>query len=170
MIGRVEAIHITRAAGGPMEALDEVEALVGRGLAGDRYLLGTGFYSDRPRPDGGREVTLIEAEVLKALAAEHGIAFAAADSRRNLTTRGLRLPELIGRRFAIGAVVCEGVDHCPPCQHLVDVTGQPVLRPLVGRSGIRARIVVGGRIHVGDTITVVEEPLRAIEPVIVQPV
>jgi MOSC domain-containing protein YiiM len=160
MIGHVEAIHITRAAGGPMEVLDEVEALVGRGLAGDRYLLGTGFYSDLPRPDGGREVTLIESEVLEAVAAELGIAFGAADSRRNLSTRGLRLPDLIGQRFAVGAVVCEGVDHCPPCQHLVDVTGQPVLKPLVDRSGIRARIVVGGWIRVGDTITAVEEPAR----------
>src|SRR5579859_5325776 len=109
MIGSVEAIHITQVAGAPMEALDEVEALVGSGLAGDRYLLGTGFYSARSRPDGGREMTLIEAEVLDALPAEHGIRFTAADSRRNLTTRGVRLPDLVGRRFAIGAVVCEGV-------------------------------------------------------------
>jgi MOSC domain-containing protein YiiM len=160
MIGRVEAIHITHAAGAPMEALEEVEALVGSGLAGDRYLLGTGFYSARPRPDGGRELTLIEAEVLATLAAEYDIPLTAADSRRNLTTRGLRLPNLIGRRFAIGAIVCEGVDHCPPCQHLVDVTGRAVLAPLVGRGGIRARIVVGGWLHVGDTITVFEESPR----------
>src|SRR5258708_3955085 len=142
MFGHVEAIHITPVAGAPMEALDEVDALVGSGLAGDRYLLGTGFYSAPLRPDGGRQMTLIEAEGLAALAAEHGIPFAAADSRRNLTTRRVRLPELVGRHFAIGAVVCEGVDHCPPCQHLVDVPGRSVLPPLVGRGGIRAKIVV----------------------------
>jgi len=163
MNGRVEAIHITQAAGAPMEALEAVEALVGGGLAGDRYLLGTGFYSAQPRADGGRELTLIEVEVLEALAAEHGIRLTAADSRRNLTTRGLRLPELIGRRFTVGAIVCEGVDHCPPCQHLVNVTGRPLLAPLVGRSGIRARIVIGGWLRVGDAITVVDgdEPLGA---------
>jgi MOSC domain-containing protein YiiM len=152
MTGRVEAIHISPAAGAPMVAVAAVEAIAGRGLAGDRYQAGAGYYSARPRADGGRELTLIEAETLAALADEHGIALPAGASRRNLTTRGIRLTELIGRRFTIGAVVCEGVDHCPPCQHLVEVTGRPVLAPLVGRGGIRARIVAGGRLRVGDLI------------------
>ena len=134
MLGRVEAIHISQAAGAPMEANDAVEAIAGGGLAGDRYQTGAGFYSARPRADGGREVTLIEAEALAALAAEHGITLTAADSRPNLTTRGVRLTGLIGRRFRIGEVVCEGIDDCPPCQHLVEVTGRPVLAPLVGQA------------------------------------
>lgn len=138
-----------------MEAVQAVQAIAGSGLDGDRYQTDTGFYSARPRADGGRHLTLIEAEVLATLADQHGITLTAAESRRNLTTRGIRLAELIGQRFSIGAVVCEAVDHCPPCQHLVEVTGQPVLEPLVGRGGIRARIVIGGRVNVGDAITVI---------------
>jgi hypothetical protein len=152
MMGLVEAIHICRAAGAAMEARETAEALADSGLAGDRYQTGAGFYSARPRADGGRQVTLIEAEALEALANEQGLTLPVAASRRNLTTRGIRLIELIGHRFTIGTVVCEAVDHCPPCQHLVDVTGQPVLEPLVGRGGIRARILVGGPIRVGDSI------------------
>jgi MOSC domain-containing protein YiiM len=140
-----------------MQAVATVTAMAGSGLAGDRYQTGAGFYSARPRDDGGREVTLIEAEVLAALAAEHGITLTPAQSRRNLTTRGIRLPDLIGRRFTIGEVVCEGVDHCPPCQHLVEVTGRPVLEPLVGRGGIRARIVAGGVLRAGDPIALLAE-------------
>jgi MOSC domain-containing protein YiiM len=150
--GRVAAIYRCASAGAPMEALREATAVAGAGLEGDRYAAGTGFYSPRPRPDGGREVTLIEAETLDALRAETGINLDPSESRRNITTRGIRLADLIGRRFTLGEALCEGVDRCPPCQHLVDVTGKAVLEPLVDRGGIRARIVRGGTIAVGAAI------------------
>ena len=57
--GRVVAIHIAPQAAAPMVSVAEVRAVAGRGLDGDRYFLGTGFYSSRPS-HGGREVTLIE--------------------------------------------------------------------------------------------------------------
>ena len=151
-VGRVEAIFRCAAAGAPMEALREANVVAGLGLEGDRYAAGTGFYSARPRPDGGRELTLIEAETLDALRAETGVGLDPSESRRNITTRGIRLEDLIGQRFTIGEALCEGVDHCPPCQHLVDVTGKAVLAPLVGRGGVRARIVRGGAIAVGAAI------------------
>jgi MOSC domain-containing protein YiiM len=151
-VGRVEEIHIATVAGAAMIAVDAIEALTDSGLAGDRYQIGTGFYSPKPRPDGGRQVTLIEAETLAALASENDIQFTGAECRRNLVTRGIRLVGLLGHRFTIGAVICEGIDHCPPCEHLVQVTGKPVLKPLVDRGGIRARIVEGGLLRVGDTI------------------
>jgi MOSC domain-containing protein YiiM len=156
--GHVEAIHRCSSAGAPMEALRQAIAIAGVGLAGDRYAEGTGFYTPRPRTDGGRELTLIEAETLDALRAETGIGLDPSESRRNITTRGLRLEALIGRRFTIGDALCEGVDYCPPCQHLVDVTGKAVLEPLVGRGGIRARIVRGGDIAVGAAIEPTGEP------------
>jgi MOSC domain-containing protein YiiM len=140
-----------------MQSLPEVEAVVGAGLAGDRYLAGIGFYSDRPTEPGAREVTLIEAEVLDWLAAEHHIELTIAEHRRNITTRGVRLDDLLGRRFRVGRVLLEGVKDCPPCEHLVALVDKPVLRPLVGRGGLRARILVGGTIRQGDSI--VEESL-----------
>ena len=156
--GRVEAIYRCPSAGAPMEALREANAVAGVGLEGDRYADGTGFYSPRPRTDGGRELTLIDAETFDALRAETGISLDPSESRRNITTRGIRLEDLIGRRFAIGEALCEGVDHCPPCQHLVDVTGKAVLEPLVGRGGVRARIVRGGVIAIGAAIQLVDDP------------
>lgn len=153
-MGRLEAIHIAAAASGPMQPLSEVEAITGRGLAHDRYAEGVGWYSARPTAPGAREVTLFEAEVLDQLRAEHGVIFEAAEHRRNLTTRGVRLGELIGRRFQVGAVLLEGVRDCPPCEHLEQVTSKPVLAPLVGHGGLRARVVEGGTIRVGDHIAV----------------
>lgn len=151
-MGKVEAICITGAGSGPMQPLTEVEAIAGVGLRGDRYADGRGFYSPRPTDPGAREVTLIEAEVLDALEAEHGIELSANEHRRNLTVRGIQLSELLGERFTVGGVVLEGIRDCPPCEHLVQLTGKAVLDPLVNRGGLRARIVVGGTVRVGDAI------------------
>ncbi len=160
-MAHVEAIHIAPSAGSPMQAMPEVEAVAGVGLAGDRYSTRLGFYSARPTDPGAREVTLFEAEVLDQLRAERGIVLNVSEHRRNLTTRGVRLDGLLGRRFQVGDVVLEGVKDCPPCEHLEQLLGKPVLQPLVNRGGLRARVVEGGTIHVGDAIaqqTVVVQP------------
>jgi len=68
VVGRVVAIHVTDSAGQPMRRLDEVVALPGRGLAGDRYAEGVGFYSQRELPGGARELTLFEVETAHSTA------------------------------------------------------------------------------------------------------
>jgi MOSC domain-containing protein YiiM len=151
-MGHVEAIHVARGAGTPMQPLSEAEATAGVGLAGDRYAVGVGFYSARPTDPGAREVTLFEAEVLDQLRADHGIVLTVAEHRRNLTTRGVRLSGLLGRRFRVGEVLLEGVKDCPPCEHLEQLVEKAVLQPLVGRGGLRARVLEGGTIRVGDPI------------------
>ena len=151
-MGEVVAIHIAQEAGAPMVSLDAAQALAGEGLAGDRYQVGSGFYSGIPTDPGARDLTLIEEESLAAVLAESGIALAPDEHRRNVTTRGISLEPLLGKRFRIGEAVCEGVRLCPPCNHLENVTGKVVLKPLIHRGGIRARIVDGGWIRTGDSI------------------
>jgi MOSC domain-containing protein YiiM len=148
--GVVEAIHVTAAGGDPMTSLERVRAIAGVGLEGDRYAIGTGHYSGDPKVD--RDVTLIEAEEIEALADRAGIWLAPGATRRNVTTRGIRLNELVGRRFRIGGVVCEGTRLCEPCQYLTDLLGQPVLNHLVHRAGLRARILTDGEIAVGSEV------------------
>jgi MOSC domain-containing protein YiiM len=137
-----------------MQRVDEIRAIPNVGLSGDRYALGTGFYSQRPTDPGAREVTLIEAEVLDLLQQEHKLTLQPTEHRRNLTVRGVQLAELIGQQFAIGEVVLEGVRDCPPCEHLQQLTGKPVIKPLTHSGGLRARILTGGTLRVGDSITV----------------
>jgi MOSC domain-containing protein YiiM len=132
-----------------MQSLDEVEAVAGVGLAGDRYSNGTGTYYSPEKP--GQEITLIEAETLDRLAAE-GIALAPGDSRRNVVTRGIRLGDLLHKRFAIGTVELVGIRDCPPCNHLEALTERGVRAALEGAGGLRTDIVVSGRFAVGDTI------------------
>jgi MOSC domain-containing protein YiiM len=160
----IEAICIASAANADMQSLVAAAAIAGAGLAGDRYLEGTGFYSARPTDPGAREVTLFEAETLDWLRSEHGIELSSAEHRRNLTTRGIRLDDLLGRQFRVGDVLLEGVKDCPPCDHLEGIVGKPVLKPLVNRGGLRARVVEGGTIRVGDSIAAVDSvatPLAA---------
>ena len=148
MSGSVEQIHIADVTGGPVRALDAVDAVAGLGLAGDR----------NHRLDGenkpGRDLTLIEAEEVEALARDHGLQLAPGESRRNITTRGIRLTELVGKEFRVGEVLVRGVKLCEPCEYLQGLVGKPILKPLTRRAGIRADILSSGRIAVGDAITV----------------
>lgn len=153
-MGQLEAICIAPSGSADMQTLTEIEAIAGVGLRGDRYATGTGFYSPRPTDPGAREVTLIEAETLDALQTEHGLELSVTQHRRNLTVRGVQLGELLGHRFSVGEVVLEGVRDCPPCEHLELLTSKQVMRPLLQRGGLRARIVVGGTFHVGDAVRV----------------
>ena len=153
-VGRIEAIHLAETAGGPMHAVSRVRAIKGVGLEGDRYATGNGTYSPDPRTD--RHITLIEAEQIEALAERDGIVLAPGETRRNITTRGIRLNDLVGRRFRVGDVECEGIRLCEPCQHLNDSIGKPILRPLLHRAGLRAKIRKGGEIAVGAEVAVLD--------------
>lgn len=130
-----------------------LQLIAGLGIEGDRYASGQGFYSDRP--EEGRQVTLFESETLDALLRDHKVVLAANDHRRNVTTSGVPLNHLVGRRFRIGDAVLEGTRLSTPCRHLEQITGQEIFNLLLNRSGLHARILVGAVVNTGDTITAV---------------
>ena len=148
--GEVVSIHLTSMAGEPMEAVREARAVDGKGLEGDRYAEGAGTYSDHP--GGGRQVTLIESETLEALEREAGIALASGASRRNIVTRRVPLNHLVGREFRVGEARLRGVRLCEPCTYLEGKTAKGVMAALLHRGGLRADILAGGAIRVGDAI------------------
>src|ERR671934_1364942 len=142
--GRVEGIFI-----GPERTLpaqvDRVQAHAGKGLAGNRY------YFEDGAP-AGRALTLIAAEALEAFTEETGIPLAADESRRNVLTRGIDVNALVGKRFRIGGVECEGVELCEPCTHLQAMTRPGVLNGMVHRAGLNADVLSDGEISVGDAV------------------
>jgi len=151
MAGRVEAIRISPSAGAPMQAVERVAGHAGGGLDGDRYQLGTGEYSDRPAP--GRGLTLVAAESLELANREHpGLDVSPADTRRNITTRGVDLDALIGREFRIAQPRCAGVRLAEPCRYLEGLIGRPILEALAHRAGLRAEILEDGEIAIGDEV------------------
>lgn len=147
-MGEVEAIHIATVAGGAMVSRASVAARRGIGLVGDRYAAGDGYWQDARV---SRDLTLVESEVLDDLR-QSGVDLAAGELRRNVTTRGVRLNDLLGSTFWIGDVLCHPTELCEPCRHLEELTEKPLLRPLVHRGGIRAKLLTDGTLRVGDPI------------------
>jgi len=149
--GKVVSLYTARDAAVPMESREEVKAVAGKGLEGDRYFEGTGHWSKTPGVS--REVTLLELETIEALEREKNIAIAPGAVRRNIVTRGVPLDHLVGREFQVGAVRLRGTRLCEPCAYLEGLTQKGVLAGLIHRGGLRAEIVTGGTIRVQDAIT-----------------
>jgi hypothetical protein len=144
--GTVEAVLVAPDAEAPLVRVDSAIAIAGSGLEGDRYGAGRGTFS------GGRgyELTLVAAEALE----EAGVGW--EEARRNVVTSGIDLNALAGQRFRVGSVECIGRRLAEPCAHLERLTRPGIMRPLVHRAGLRADILTGGNIKVGDTVTVSE--------------
>jgi hypothetical protein len=145
--GSIEAIWVAAAAGEAGVALSTVNAIAGKGLAGDRHGTGKGTFPSGPP---GSALTLIEAEVCESFSPPLHV----SEHRRNLVTRGIDLNGLVGVEFTIGDVGCRGVRLCEPCRVVQGYARRPVLRQLVHRGGVRADILTGGTISVGDPIRV----------------
>jgi MOSC domain-containing protein YiiM len=148
--GELLHLHTTPRGGAPMEAVREARFIAGAGIEGDRYTAGLGTYSARPHVD--RQVTLIEAETLEALVRDRKITLAPQEHRRNLTTRGVPLNHLVGHYFRVGECVLYGGRLNVPCVYLENLLGKKVFKPLLNRSGLNCRIIVGGTVRVGDAI------------------
>ena len=147
MGGTIVGIFVSSAEGAPTVSRDEVQATAGRGLEGDRY-----FDSNAGEHDPADEITLIEAEGLEQARAEHGLDLAPGEHRRNVVVEGLDLVELVGRTVRVGEVEVAVMADNPPCRHLQDLVGKPVLRHLRHKGGVRGSIVTGGVLRVGDTV------------------
>lgn len=156
--GSLQGVFIAPEESADIQSVESVEVIKGKGLKGDRYFLGTGTFSEKEGT--GREVTLISQEAIDAVNQETNIPLTAEQSRRNLLTVGVPLNHLVGKRFRIGDVVLEGKRLCEPCDDLAKSTGygKPIITALLHRAGLRADIIEGGEIHVGDRICAVIEP------------
>jgi MOSC domain-containing protein YiiM len=128
---------------GPSEALAPVEsvaALAGKGLKGDRQFFEEGAAR-------GEALTLVEAEVLE------DVGLTGVQSRRQVVVRGVRLNDLIGKRFLVGGVECLGVEICEPCLHLQSLTRPGLIKDMIHRGGLNADILTDGQITVGDVVS-----------------
>ena len=141
--GRVEWIGLRPARGQAMASVEQIEAVTGKGLVGDRYASGS----------GKRGVTLIQAEHLPVIAVLSGHASVApALLRRNVVVSGLPLIALKERRFRIGDVVLEGTGECDPCSNMEKALGPGGFNAMRNHGGLCARIVEGGVFRLGDAV------------------
>ncbi|UTA47856.1 MOSC domain-containing protein [Simiduia sp. 21SJ11W-1] len=141
--GRVTWLGVRPERRAPMQSVEALEAVAGRGLTGDRY-----------RAKGGkRQVTLIQSEHLPVIAALLGLdALAPAALRRNLCIAGINLLALKDRRFQLGGALLEGTGLAHPCSRMEEVFGPGGYNAVRGHGGITARVIASGIIRLGDPL------------------
>jgi MOSC domain-containing protein YiiM len=155
MPGSLREIWLTPTAAAPMRRVPSARLVVGAGLEGDRYALGGGTWAEYP--DLEKQLTLIDAGDVAAVAREVGADLSPGDTRRNLVTTGLALPSLVGGWFAVGEALLFGMKRCPPCTHLERLTGLKLVKAMVHRGGINAAVFAGGPIREGDVVRPVSD-------------
>jgi MOSC domain-containing protein YiiM len=148
MSGRVEAIFLSPEHGELPAPVERARARAGAGLEGNRY-----FWDDGSAPPG-QALTLIAAEAVEAVADEGEVSVEPPATRRNVLTRGIDVNALVGQRFRIGDVECQGVELCEPCTTLEGMTQPGVIKAFVHRCGLNADILTDGEISVGDSVTI----------------
>ena len=135
----VELIHLGAAGEPKLWTVEEVRAVAGKGLEGDRH------FHDEGAPSG-QALTLVAAEVVEDVGLRPG------ETRRQVTVRGVDVNGLVGKRFRVGEVECFGVELCEPCAHLEKMTRPGIIKALTHRAGINCDILVGGVVRVGDPV------------------
>lgn len=143
-VGQIEAIFLAAAHGEQPHQVDVAVGHAAMGLEGDRN------FGDAD-PDSCN-ITLIEAEAFERQRHEHGLDLSPASARRQVLVRGVDLGDFIGRRFVVGELECEGEERCEPCNHLSKLVGTQVVLKGLLHTGLRARILNGGTIRVGDEV------------------
>lgn len=150
----VERLYLRAESGGPTAQKLRVTLVAGQGIAGDRYF----GRADEP----GQNITLVEAEAIEAFQRAQGRPIDLAVTGRNVVTRGVHLNDLIGRRFRLGGALLRGVEHCDPCRNLGQalagpgVTPADVVRAFITSGGLRADVLEGGDVAVGDPLRLVD--------------
>lgn len=145
--GTVTGIYICAEPGAPMESVEQVRAIRGRGLEEDRYSTGEGSWN-KEKGMGHRQVTLINTLFVDKSP------FTLEQTRRNIGVSGLELMLLIGKRFTVDGVTLLGVKYCDPCERPSNLCGIPGFADAfhdVG--GLIATVIKGGIIRVGSVVT-----------------
>jgi MOSC domain-containing protein YiiM len=140
-MGEVTAIHIGPGNWPePVIAVEEVEAVAGRGLRGDRKF------------GALRSITVVSEEELSAAADKWGSPIPPGSTRRQVTISGHPLSREPGARLRIGEVIVEVNGDCSPCETMEESVGPGARAALRGLAGVTGSIVEGGVIRVGDQV------------------
>jgi len=152
MAGQVIEVHTASLMDAPAQAQLAAILEAGHGIIGDRHYLPQQSLEMGTRQTRKEDISIISADELDAFNTKFQLAIPYGEFRRNIITRDIDLNALVGKRFRIGKVLCEGMELCEPCSKLARNVNRNVLPHLVGRAGIRAAIIEGGMVEPGDKI------------------
>lgn len=150
--GRVEWLGLRPTRRAEVQRLPEVQVLENIGLLGDHGKTP----ETRLSGSGKRQVTLVQAEHLPVIAALAGLEVVTPELlRRNVVVSGISLLALKDRRFQLGQVILEGTGECHPCSRMEENLGPGGYNAVRGHGGITARVIQGGVVRLGDSVTVI---------------
>ena len=140
-MGKLEAIWLKRARGGPMDSVNDAVAVRGRGLAG-----GADF-------DRDRQVTLVEREVFDRLQAELDDSVRPVMRRANLLVSGIRLEGTRGKTLAVGDLRIQVRGETRPCGRMEEAyTGLRDALDPHWDGGVHGKVLNDATIAVGDEV------------------
>ena len=129
--------------------VNSIEVLENKGIIGDRHF--------DEFNDPYCQLSLIESENIDFYNSKYNLNISYIDFRRNIITKGIRLNDLINRRFFIGNVKVEGIDLCRPCRHLTEMLSQEnILKEFLRKGGLRCQILSSSTINIGDKIKLLD--------------
>ena len=143
--GKVQWIGIRPSRTEEQIVLSAVDAIVGKGLEGDRY----------SGQSGKRDVSIIQAEHLEIVG--RLLDKSTIDpllTRRNIVVSGINLVSLKGKTIRFGSAELEVTGPCATCSKMETNLGAGGYNAMRGHGGITARVVKTGTISVGDTLEV----------------
>ena len=142
--GRVTWIGLRPARRAPLLIVPQADLDPDNGLLGDHY---------QGRANPTRQVTLIQAEHLAAIAAYLGLAqIEPAVLRRNIVVAGINLHALKGRRLHLGSALLAATGECHPCSRMEEALGPGGYNAVRAHGGITARVIRAGQVSIGDAI------------------
>ena len=126
-----------------------IEVMANQGVIGDRHF--------NEFNDPFNQLSLIESENIDYYNFKYGLNIPYIDFRRNIITKGIKLNDLVGKKFLIGKVKLEGIDLCRPCRHLSEVLNQDnIIKEFLRKGGLRCQILTSSIIEVGDKIKILD--------------
>jgi len=148
MAGKIINIFVAAKYEATMTTQDNARLDADKGIVGDRY------YGE----DIDAQVTLVDADMIEQINRTTGWSLTSAETRRNIVTRGIDLNQWETARFRIGDAILEGVELCEPCAGLGGQlendqrTAADVVKALTRGAGLRARVIEGAEIAIGDKV------------------
>ena len=146
-MSEVYKIGITNNNNQKIKEVNSIKVLANQGIIGDRH------FSEFNEPYN--QLSLIESENIDYYNIKYGLNIPYIDFRRNIITKGIRLNDLVGKKFLVGEVELEGIDLCRPCRHLCELLDQDnIIKEFLRRGGLRCQILSSSSIEVGNKIKV----------------
>ena len=148
----LHAIIIGEKAKEPLHYVQQVTAVAGKGLEGDRYFYKQGTFNKPQLSQDVREISILPYEALEECNTRLNSSLDFLDLRRNFIIKDFDPLLLENKVFTIGTARFRIVRTCPPCRYLSRLLDKDMMTGLKYIGGYRAVIVQSGLLQVGDTL------------------